>query len=121
MMSTSLAVPQKLFGLFELDSQGNVLYSRMEPDSNDNSSAPVVAGHNFFDDVAPFANATELRSRIARFTNSAGPADNFNFTCHLENGALPVKVLLARISERSDGTHTESILLHIRKVQPYTG
>lgn len=121
MMNASLPDPQKLFGLFELDSQGNVLYSRMEPDGDGRSSAPVGAGRNFFDDVAPFANATELRSRIARFTNSAGPADNFNFTCHLENGTLPVKVLLARISERSDGTHTESILLHIRKVQPYTG
>ncbi len=120
MMSASLLDPQKLFGLFELDAQGNVLYSRMEPDGEGNSSAPVVAGHNFFDDIAPLANAPELRSRIANFTNSDGPADSFNFTCHLENGMLPVKVLLARIRERSNSTHTKTILLHIRKAQPYT-
>ncbi|MFN2453093.1 MAG: hypothetical protein ABR577_02625 [Pyrinomonadaceae bacterium] len=118
-MSASLLDQQKLFGLFELDSAGNVLYSRMEPDGDGHGRAPDVAGRNFFDDIAPFANAPELRLRLTSFSNSNEPADNFNFTCHLENGPLPVKVLMARIGERSNGTHTKSILVHIRKAQPY--
>jgi hypothetical protein len=115
-MSASLLDQQKLFGLFELDSAGNVLYSRLEPDGS--GAAPDVAGHNFFDEVAPFDNAEELRLRIAAFTNSAGQADNFHFTCRLEDGALPVKILLARVRERSNGKHTKSVLMHIRKIRP---
>lgn len=116
MMSTSLPDQQKLFGLFELDPVGTVLYSRMEPDGDAFGNAPDVAGHNFFETVAPFENAEELRRRIARFTSSDGQADNFHFSCRYGNGPMLVKVLLARIRERFNGTHTKSILLHIRKV-----
>lgn len=118
-MSASLLGQEKLFGLFELDPVGTVLYSRIEPDGSDsggNGAAPDVVGHNFFDEIAPFENAEELRRRIATFNNGHGQADNFHFTYHLGNGPLLVKVLLARICERSRGRRTKSILLHIRKV-----
>jgi|SRR5215213_548674 len=115
-MSTSLPDQQKLFGLFEIDPAGTVLYSRMEPDGDGHGNMLDVAGHNFFETVAPFENAEELRQRIARFTRSDGQADNFHFSCHYGNGPMLVKVLLARIRERTNGTHTKSILVHIRKV-----
>ena len=85
-----------------------------------NSDASVaasdVAGRNFFDEVASFENAEELRGRILDFTNSERQADNFHFTCLCDGGPLTVKVLLARIRERSNGSRTKSILVHIRKV-----
>ncbi len=115
-MSASLLDQRKLFGLFELDSAGTVLYSRIEPDGHTMGEVPDVAGHNFFNEVAPFENAEELRSRVRAFTNGDGQADNFHFTCRVDSGPLPVKVLLARICERSNGKHTKSILVHIRKV-----
>jgi hypothetical protein len=115
-MSASLLNQRKLFGLFELDPAGTVLYSRIEPDGEATSSAPNVAGHNFFNEVAPFENAEELRRRISVFANSDGQADNFNFTCQCDDGPLPVRVLLACIRERSNGRNTKSILVHIRKV-----
>ncbi|PYS47329.1 MAG: hypothetical protein DMF68_16310 [Acidobacteria bacterium] len=120
-MSTSLRNQQKLFGLFELDPLGTILYSRIEPDGEANEAAPNVAGHNFFDEVAPFENAEELRQRISNFIHSDGQAENFHFTCQCDAGRLPVKVLLARIRERSNGQHTKSILMHIRKVQQASG
>jgi hypothetical protein len=120
MMSTSLLILQKPFGLFELDTTGTVLYSRVEPDGDGRGVAPDVSGLNFFDDVASFENAAELRHRIATFTDSEGQADSFHFTCLFDNGPLPVKVLLARIRERSNGRRTKSILVHIRKVQSCT-
>jgi hypothetical protein len=114
-MSASLLDQRKLFGLFELDSAGTVLYARVEPDGDARGKVPDVAGRDFFNEVAPFENAEELRLRVRDFTNGGGQADNFHFTCRLESGALPVKVLLARIRERSDGKRTKSVLLHIRK------
>jgi hypothetical protein len=106
---------QELFGLFELDSAGTVLYSRIEPDAGASVAAANLAGRNFFEEVAPFENVEEFRQRIANFTRSHGQADNFNFTCRVNDDALPVRVLLARIRERSNGSHTKSILVHIRK------
>jgi hypothetical protein len=116
MLSTSILDQQKLFGLFELDPLGTVLYSRIEPDDEAKEAAPNVAGHNFFKEVAPFENAEELRRRISNFINSDGQAENFHFTCQCDNGPLPVKILLARIRERSGDKQTKSILVHIRKV-----
>jgi hypothetical protein len=115
-MSTTLLDQQKLFGLFELDPAGTILYSRIEPDGDGFGIAPDVVGHNFFETVAPFENAEELRRRIANFTNGDGQADNFHFSCRFGNGSLLLKVLLARICERSNGKRTKSILVHIRKV-----
>lgn len=116
MTSASLIGQQKLFGLFELDAAGTVLYSRIEPDEDGDAIPPSVAGRNFFDEVAQFKNAEELRRRIGDFANGDGQADNFHFTCRCDDGPLLVKVLLARIRERSDGAHTKSILVHMRKV-----
>jgi hypothetical protein len=61
MMSASLLNQEKLFGLFELDTLGTVLYSRIEPDGESDGAAPNVAGHNFYNEVAPFDNAEEFR------------------------------------------------------------
>jgi hypothetical protein len=116
MTSTTVQDQQKLFGLFELDAAGNVLYARIEPDGDNKGKAEEVAGHNFFERVAPFKNAEELRRRISVFAHGRGQADSFHFTCDFGNGPLLVKVLLARISEQSNEGHTKSILLHIRKV-----
>ncbi|HEY0404157.1 MAG TPA: hypothetical protein VGC89_00410 [Pyrinomonadaceae bacterium] len=116
MVNASLLSQQKLFGLFELDPAGNVLYSRIEPDGDNNAVAPDVAGRNFFDDVAPQESAEELRRRITVFTHSEVQADNFHFSCQCGDGPLLVKVLLARICERSNGRQTKSILVHIRKI-----
>lgn len=118
MTSKGLLNQQKLCGLYELDPAGIVLYSRTEPDGDAGGTGPDVAGHNFYNEVAPFENAEELRRRIAAFTRGDGQADNFHFTCQFESGPLPVKVLLARIRERSDGRQTKSVLVHIRKIQP---
>jgi hypothetical protein len=117
-MSTSFLTEHKLFGLFELDPAGKVLYFRTEPEGDSDCVSPAdLAGRNFFDEVASFENVEEFRRRIGSFTHSNGQADNFNFTCRLNNGLLPVRVLLlARIGERSDGKHKKSILVHIRKV-----
>jgi hypothetical protein len=116
-MSTSLLNQQKLFGLFELDAEGNVLYSRLEPEGDgNNGGTPNVAGRNFFETLAPFGNVEELRRRVNNFAQSEGQADNFHFSCQSPDGPLLVKVLLARISERADGARTKSILVHIRKV-----
>lgn len=114
-MGTSLVEERSFFGLFELDDSGTVLYSRIEVDGRSDATATSLTGQNFFKEIAPFDNVEEFRQRIAGFARSAAQADNFIFTCRINRGLMPVRVLLARIRERSNGEQTKSILVHIRK------
>jgi hypothetical protein len=114
-MSVSLLTAQELFGLFELDACGTVLYYRIEPCGEPCTASPDMAGHNFYDEVAPFENVEEFRRCVTRFTHGEKPADNFNFDCRYADHAQPVKVLLARIRERVNRNNTKSVLVHIRQ------
>jgi hypothetical protein len=114
-MNTSLLEEQNFFGLFELDDSGTVLYSRIEAEGRSHAERAHLNGQNFFHEMVPFENKEEFRKRIARFARSQIQADNFIFNGRINNGSLPVRVLLARITERSNADHTKSILVHIRK------
>ena len=114
-MSSMILSQQKLFGLLELDAAGTVLYSRLEGDGNLDGSAADVAGHNFYSEVAPFMNVEEFHQRLDTFNRSSEQAKSFVFNCDYEDGAVPVRVLLARIRERTNGDHIKSLLVHIKK------
>ena len=50
MMSVSLLTVEELFGLFELDASGMVLYHRIEPVVREaRATPPDMAGRNFYD------------------------------------------------------------------------
>lgn len=114
-MGATLLTKRKLFGLFELDLAGTVLYSRFEPDGEPGPIGPDISGRNFYEEVTPFSNIEEFRQRVAHFTRGVSAADNFTFSCQYEGSTQPVKVLLARVHERSSSTLTKSVLMHIRK------
>ena len=106
----------RFYGLLELDTAGTVLYSRVEPDgAPPGAREPDLAGRNFYTEVAPFENVGEFRQQLELFRRSQQPASSFDFTCRYEDGAVTVRVLLARIRERSDQNTTKSVLVHIRK------
>ena len=117
-MKSDGAQARKLFGLVELDSAGKVLYTRFEGDrATPTSAAPDYTGLDFYTEVAPFRNVGEFRNQLDRFSRGSQPAHCMDFTCDYEDGPVYVKVLLARIRERSQGDATKSILVHIRRAQ----
>ena len=113
-MSASLLTAPELLGLFELDDDGKVLYYRMDSAG----TSPDMTGHNFYDEVAPFENIEEFRQCVTDFTQGAKAADSFDFNCHYDGSDHPVRVLLARISERVNRHNTKSVLVHIRRGVP---
>ena len=113
-MSISLLTAQELLGLFELDTFGKVLYYRMDSAG----TSPDMTGHNFYDEVAPFENVEEFRRCVTDFTRGEKAADSFDFECHYDGSDHPVRVLLARISERVNRHNTKSVLVHIRRGVP---
>lgn len=107
---------QGLFGLFELDSSGKVLYFKAIPDGDSTDTKTKVIGLNFFDEVAPFVNVEEFRRQFTWFVQSRGSVENFTFACHFEDGVVPTKVMMVRINERSEDGNTNLILVDIRRL-----
>ena len=114
-MSVALLTAQELLGLFELDGTGKVLYYRKDSDEERGVASLDMAGHNFYDEVAPFENVEEFRRFVTEFIRGPKAADSFDFDCHYEDSDHPVRVLLARICERVNRNETKSILVHIRR------
>lgn len=105
------------YGLLELDEAGTVLYYRSENKGLFVTPESEIIGRNFFTDIAAVAQAEEFQTRIKEFRRSHTPARSFTFTFALKHRRLPVRVLLARVHERSTGGGTasvESIFVHIR-------
>jgi len=112
------APANKLYGFVELDPAGTVLYTRFEADGAlPFGSAPDYTGRNFYTEVASFRNVVEFRNQLERFSRGSQPALSLDFTCDYEDGPVQVRVLLARIRERSQSDETKSILVHIRRAQ----
>jgi hypothetical protein len=105
-------------GLFELDTAGTVMYSRVNPNIYDNaSSAPPSSdfvGRNFFEEVAPFKNVEEFRRRFRHFACGSDSAEKFTFTCQFEERPAEMKVMLTRISEREFDEDKKLIIVDIR-------
>lgn len=113
-MSISLRRSEELYGLFELDPAGTVLYSRKGLAVKDGEWAER-AGRNFYDDVIPFLNVEEFRKHVTDFTVGTKVADSFCFNCEYAGLSMPVKVLVARIRERVNHENTKSVLVYIRR------
>jgi len=114
-MSRSILSRQKLFGLLELDEAGTVLYSRVGAEGDPDGSPSDVRGHNFYSEVASFLNVEEFHQRLDTFDRGGEHASSFIFNCDYEDGAVPVRVLLARIRQRTNADHPRSLLVHIKK------
>ena len=108
---------QKMYGLIELDQEGTVLYTRFEGDGAASFSARDFTGLNFYTQVAPFRNVSEFRQRLDDFSRGTSAAYSMDFTCDYADGPLHVRVLLARIRERSRQDVTKSILVHFRRAR----
>lgn len=102
-------------GLIEIDGGGTVrLY---KPEWSDGASLPVpsIVGRNLCADIVPAANGGEFRARLDGFKASRAQAGSFNITFTFGRDRLPVRVLLARMYDRTEHGGTELTLIHIRR------
>lgn len=106
----------KVFGLFELDLMGTVMYSKVDPKNSSVNLPQDLTGLNFFDEVSPFQNSEEIRRRFRYFAKSSDSADKFTFTYQADEQPMEVKVMLTQISEREFNGSEKFIIVDIRKV-----
>jgi photoactive yellow protein len=102
------------FGLLELDTTGTVLYYKPEQWESFDAPPPDMLGRNFFTEITRVAEAGEFQDHIKSFGQGHAPATSFNFTFEYGHRMLLVRVLLARIHEKSGIGKTESLFVHIR-------
>lgn len=114
-MSASSEIAQDIFGVYELSLTGVVLYSRSAQTTERADAPRSHIGLNFFDDVTAFENAAELRCRLESFMQNNNSVESFVFTCVTEQDVVRARVMLVRISERSEFGRTKSIIIDIRK------
>ena len=112
-MNNQNSIHPQLLGLVELDQAGTVLYARLEKEPA--QARPDINGLNYFFDVIPFKNVEEFRRHLEVFRSGQSQVYSFNFTCEFDDGQIPIRVLVARIRERSNGDCTKSILIQIRR------
>jgi hypothetical protein len=103
------------FGLFELDADWTVLYYKPDIRETSGNGDSEFVGRNLLTEVPALALSREFQDRLNDFRKSHAPADSFHYTFSSERGQIQVKILLARLHERSGLDSTESILLHIRE------
>lgn len=109
-------VPAKIFGLFELDLFGTVLYSRIDASNSSVNLPRDLIGLNFFDEIAPFGKTEELRRRFRYFAKGSDSAEKFTFTDFSGETSSEVKVMLTQISEREYNGSEKFIIVDIRKI-----
>lgn len=115
-MNVSSFNSQSLFGLFELDSAGKVLYSKVESDGIFDHRKTPLTGLDFYDEVLPFKNVGEFQKHLNYFADSNDAVENFNFNCQFDDGCEQVKVRLVRVSEREYDGWSKLTIVDIRKV-----
>ncbi len=106
----------RIFGLFELDLYGTVLYSRLDANGSSGDLPTSLIGLNFFDELAPFGKAEEFRQRFRYFAKGTDSADKFTFTDGSDETGAEIKVMLTQISEREYNGSEKFIIVDIRKI-----
>jgi len=101
-------------GLFELKNDGTVLYSRFRQNNQLINSTNELVGHNFFEEIAGFENARELRLIFNNFVKSNQFTDNFVFDCQFDETTVPVRVMMVRAFENSYPNPGDIVILDIR-------
>jgi hypothetical protein len=103
-------------GLFELDANGTVVYSRLRKNKDSFEPVPSVVGYNFFDEVAPFENVEDFRKRFRYFIRGSASIENFNFNFRFEENHVPMRVMLVRVSENGQSENTKLVIVDIRNI-----
>jgi hypothetical protein len=101
-------------GLFELKNDGTVLYSRFRQNNQLINTSNELVGQNFFEEIAGFENAKDLRRLFNNFVKSNQFTDNFVFDCRFADKTVPVRVMLVRAFENSYPNPGDIVILDIR-------
>lgn len=115
MSTVSNLTPQNLFGVFELDTAGTVLYCGARKDSNTLEPELNLVGRNFFEEASAFENVRGFQNRFKRFVSDSFSTDSFNFSFRTREKVTEAKVMLLNVRERDFDNSASLVIVDIRK------
>jgi hypothetical protein len=110
MGTASAALSNEVFGLFELDDDGNVRYSR----SHAGGDHVSMIGQNFFE-LFDAESGHDLRRHFKRFIDSREAANSFTFDCPYNEAIVKAKVVMTRAFQTEDFPPESIVMLDIRQ------
>jgi hypothetical protein len=99
--------PMQIFGLYELDDAGTVLYSRPNEYAGRDASRSII-GQNFFEEMGETGS---FRREFKNFIHSHRPVGSFLF----DGGPVKAKVSLTRGHETHDAAAGGIVIMVIRE------
>ncbi len=106
----------EVFGLYELSSDGTVLYSRSRDGERLTDGNSGVIGRDFFREIAGFQNTDDLRRHFRRFVTEDRSVDTFVFDCLYETEVVRAKVFMTRAYENDHDHSGGIVILDIRRM-----
>jgi len=109
-------MPEQIFGLYELDAAGTILYSLPH---NGARPQPSMVGSNFFEEIDAIENAERLRSGIKSFIRSNRSVGSFTFESGFHDGGIKAKVLLTRGHETQNDSVAGIVIMDIKRNEDF--
>lgn len=98
------------FGLLELDAAGSIIRYSPAAEQNSPMQAQDVLGRNFFTEVAPCREVSEVKSRFLAFMAFGDAVQKISVVCTLERRPIKIQFMLARVSPQL-GSNRERLAL----------
>jgi hypothetical protein len=114
MNSTSLLFPTPVFGFFELDSEGTVLYSRPVGDAEKTNGNQTIIGQDFFREVFSCQNIETFRRKFLDFVIGNQMTERFLFKC-LAAETILLKIMFVKVLENNGAKNKKVIYVDIRQ------
>jgi hypothetical protein len=105
----------QLFGLFELDDAGTILYSRPSENGEPRENGRSIVGQNFFEEMGPIENGDFLRQHFRNFLESKRSMDSFLFEGSYAETPLRARILMTRGHETHHDPPAGIVIMDIKK------
>ncbi|HEY0385756.1 MAG TPA: hypothetical protein VGC64_07070 [Pyrinomonadaceae bacterium] len=105
--------PTLPFGLLELNAAGSVIRYSPAAEQNSPVQAQDVIGHNFFTEVAPCQQLSEVKSRFLAFMAFGDDVQKISIVCPVEQMNVKIQIMLARLHEKHDSGRERLALVRI--------
>ncbi len=106
-----------VFGLYELATDGTVLYSRSRAGEVLHEPTQVMVRRDFFRDVAGFENKEDLRHHSRRFVYGDQSVNAFTFDCLYGADVVKARIFMTRAYETDDERAGTIVILDIRSTE----
>jgi len=119
-LQTKGEIPQtmneQLFGIYELDNFGTVLYSRRRSDETEPPTVgSTMVGHNFFEKIGQNEDVEELRRHFKSFLSSQRPVESFIFEGKFNDTSIKARVLMTRGHETVNDSASSIVIMDIKQ------